>query len=1097
MNLQSGSTLKIIRASAGSGKTFALAANYLLLALRSPEYFKRILAVTFTNKATAEMKERVLDYLIALKKGDKIPVLTKLKEESGWSEEEIRKRAGGALTAILHQYSFFQVSTIDSFFQKVIRSFAKEIGLQGGFKVQLDANAALEAVIDDMLVEMKEEDALSDWLVEFSESRVDEGKHFDVRNELMQLGKELFKEEFNQVEEQVLQATSDAKMMKAGLEKLKAYREKTRNTATGLAKGLLHLMEKKGYVIEDFVYGRSGCAIWVERIANELIFDLGAARVSDAYQDPEKMYAKSKKNTPFAQFCHEEFHAPYQNLYRFIQEEEWLYNTVNKVLANYYTLGIIAHLSQRLRDYRDEHDLMFISDAGVFLSGIIGGNDAPFIYEKIGNRFQHFLIDEFQDTSGLQWVNFKPLIENSLASGHGNLIVGDVKQAIYRWRSGDWALLHQGVENSLGSIYVSHEPLDTNYRSLANIIAFNNAVFQVAPSFLMENLQATDHDELYPTLQALKETGIAAYEGASQELGRKQDPEGGFVRIQLLDTKAEKEEIQASEEEEDIDNKEVFLRKLPAMVEDLQLRGYRASDIAFLVRNKKDGSRIASFFAAYKDSGEAQPLVNYNVLSDESLYLNAALPVRFLIALFAYIQKPQEAIPRFEAYYFYQEVKEKQGKDWVNITQGGQSEEMWPEAFREKMKIWSKYPLYELAEELIRIFELNQTEVFFPYLQVFLDTILQYQGENKPNLKDFLDWWEIEGSNRALPFADTGEAMKIFTIHKSKGLQFKVVIIPFCDWEFAPGATKSNILWLKTPPHELFQFLPYAPFDMAKGWKKTLVEEEGALEKVRHHLDNLNMLYVAFTRAEEGLLVLAPDGRSKKGDVSVGHAHKLLTHLLTRNLLDTAGTWNSEEMRYELGEMPEMVFQKTSTHEASKAEPDESLRISEFTTNHWSDKLFIRQVAKDYFLQDQLFVSRLNRGVLLHDLMAEIRYSRDIERVVDQFVFQGLIRAEDREEYIQKITRWTSLPEVSDWFSEAWQVKNEVPVLPKDGQLKRLDRVMIRGKQAIILDYKSGKPEKSHQKQVQEYVRLVSAMGYESVKGYLFYMDAERLVLCQ
>ncbi|MEM7055937.1 MAG: UvrD-helicase domain-containing protein, partial [Bacteroidota bacterium] len=443
------STLKLYRSSAGSGKTHTLVSTYLQLALENPERFQEILAVTFTNQATQEMKQRILSCLHSLAKGLASPLAKELMRLKGWEVTMLKKRAQAVLSKILHNYTHFTVSTIDSFFQAIIRGFAKELGLQSGFSIEIEQETILDLIINELIATASHDKQLKQWMVAFAEYKLLEGKTWDFKRELKALGHEIFTETFSVQEAQLGRAISDKTSLNAFLQKLQQAIVHFERNLQELGEVAMKAIHQSGLVVADFAYGKRGVAGYLEGLQQKYSF-VPTQRATRALQRIEAWYSKTTdKQQRIVQVVQHSLLSILEQAIRFYRAHHRIYHTALAVQHFIYAFGITTQLLERLNDYRNQNNVMLVSDAATFLRQIIAENDAPFVYEKIGAYYKHFLIDEFQDISGLQWQNFQPLINNSLAAGHMSLAVGDAKQSIYRWRGGSWRLLLTQLEEDM------------------------------------------------------------------------------------------------------------------------------------------------------------------------------------------------------------------------------------------------------------------------------------------------------------------------------------------------------------------------------------------------------------------------------------------------------------------------------------------------------------------------------------------------------------------------------------------------------------------------------------------------------------------------
>ncbi|BDD03709.1 UvrD-helicase domain-containing protein [Aureibacter tunicatorum] len=1085
----------IYRSSAGSGKTYTLAKEYLGQALRSEYHFKHILAVTFTNKATQEMKERIVSFLHEISIGDpSVGALTDdLAEMLQISSQEVVERSAKVLTRILHNYSHFSVLTIDSFFQQVIRSFAKELGLQGGIAIELDQDQVLNEVIDRVIEDVNDNPNLAKWLRLFAEKKVEEGKSWDIKDAVKSFSYELFSEKFKSLEEQVTEMNDTPDQVDEFLSTLQRTIREFEKKMSLFGTEAMDVLMDLGLTVDDFPYKKSSFANYFVKLKNGEEFTPGA-RALAALDDLNKWKTKS---TPAgkASLIEDAFHQGANEALRkavdYYNQQHKRYYSALEVLRYFYSFGILSDIINKLQEYRQEKDIMLISDASDFLKHIINENDSPFIYEKTGTKFFHFFIDEFQDTSRFQWDNFRPLVENSLAGeeyigkdpleGNKNLVLGDVKQSIYRWRGGDQTLLQFGIEKDIGNDYTKVEHLDTNWRSLKNVIEFNNSVFSVAPELLVSEIvsSAENLEEQEKEILEGKAYGIIqAYADVAQKVSPKhqKNEKKGFIRSEFV-------EAELDDDGNKIKPKEVILSRLPNHIEALQKQGIKARDIAFLVRNKQDGVLIADFFSRYKHAN-SHSLCNFDVVSSESLYVKNALVVRILVgAMKALLDLEDNLSWTALAHDFKVLNNEVKVSDNEIFEDRKKLKDALPTAFVSKVDYLYNFPIYELVEYLIPVFGLNEHTGERAYLQAFEDLVLEYLESNVGDVGSFVEWWDDKGVSKSIAMSDEMDAMRILTIHKSKGLQYKVVIIPFCDWSMDHNTTFDNILWTQSN-YKPFEMLPTFPVKYQKGLKDTYFALEYYEEQIGAFLDNLNLMYVAFTRAEEYLFTFSEKPNLKKG-VPIGNVGKLLYksfEYATDEESMLKDGWKEESGVYEYGSIDK-------EKEISSKE-DNSVKINQFISSDWRKRLSIsRQDECIFNLDDTERVEKINYGILIHDILSKVLTPDQLESVLADYLEQGIINPEDKEVLRERIELLFANQQVRDWFITDWKVKTEVPILPKSGELSRLDRVLTKGNDAIIIDFKTGFQKKKDINQIIAYKALLKGMGFEKIQAFLLYLE--------
>jgi ATP-dependent exoDNAse (exonuclease V) beta subunit len=1077
--------LKIYRSSAGSGKTFRLAADYLKLALRHPLYYRKILAVTFTNKATWEMKARIINNLHALSRGKAgTELVDLLQEETGWDQGELQERSEQTLKAILHGYGYFSVSTIDSFFQRVVSSFAKDIEVQGGFTIEFDLDRVTEEILDMLFLDLENDPRLLNWLVRFTESRIEDNKGWDVRNEVRKLARELFYDRFFQNFGDPGENLLEPEKLSGLLDDIFKIKTEFENRLKNYGREGLNMMETFGVSIDDLYYTNTGPGGLLMKLAAGTAFNLNSY-VQAAYENRDRwLSGKCRNKDSVLAMLDGGLFDLYREAIDYYNREIIRQNTYSQVLRFFYNLGLLANLLENLKKYRLEHGVILISDLSRLLRIIIGENDAPYIYEKVGNHFQHFLIDEFQDTSTIQWQNFKPLVKNSLAMGNYNMLVGDIKQSIYRWRGGDWQLLHEQVEQDIGQSYITRDNLKTNWRSRENIIHFNNFLFETIPGqiggYYSENQETS---ALHEVVQIFSNRFRDVYSDAAQELpdqtGKK---DGGFISLQFLSAE--------TENEHKVKWHEMIFDQLINVIHSIQDKGYKLRDIAVLVRTKNEGKRIADFLLGYKNLHPESPY-RYDVISSESLFLNSSPAVNVVISFMKLIQDENDSLALINLHY------------WLAVLGNDPRIHNPSEIFSSVMgnpgpgKIfpgkgfagsWQSLPLIDMLERIIRELGLEGFPFEEAYLTGLQNVILDYLTRNKNDLFSFLDWWKSDGARQSIKPAEGQNAIQIMTIHQAKGLQFEMVIIPFCSWNI-DHMTNSTIIWCQGGD-ELLANVPFYPIKYGSALLQSGFSTEYLNEQSLAYMDNLNLLYVAFTRAVNGLFVFA-EKPSKPGKITtVGDV--VFRALDSREEIgfkirtvekQSAG----EILIYEYGQIPA----------AGGQEEVANIYITgKYKKGEWRDKISIREQPDLFNPEDDDYHSgeKINYGILLHDLLSRIFLKEQSEEVLKAGIKTGGIRAGQEKKIREMLNKLWKNEQVMEWFSGKWEVRTEVPVLPRSGQLSRMDRVMIREDQAIVVDYKTGRMREEHKSQVLEYRRILRQMGYKKVEGYLLYLGNGKLI---
>jgi ATP-dependent helicase/nuclease subunit A len=1067
-----GNQLKIYMSSAGSGKTYTLVKEYLRLVLLAPSEYKHILAITFTNKATEEMKSRIVESLIELKDGKNNSLKNDIAKEL--PKVDIKTNAQRALDNILHDYSNFSVCTIDSFFNRVIKSIAREIQLPLGLEVQLNTDEVVDEMSSLLMEDVSQDAELSQWLTDFLFQKLREDKGWSIEGEIESIAKELFKEK------SLDRQTHSRKQVRKFFSSLKDIRAEFEKTMKAFGDEALKILDVHEISADDFAYKSAGVIGYFEKIRdkNKLNNYIPSKRTLDGTASADSWCSKSSPNRNIILPLVDHTLLPLlRRTLDYYKKEFPRYAAAVEVLKRIFLLGIVEDLKKKLQQYRTENNLLLISDTPKILSGVISAEETPFLYEKAGNRFHHFLIDEFQDTSDLQWKNLLPLVINSLSAGNFTMVVGDVKQSIYRWRSGNMNLLANELKEDLstfGSI-IKEETLETNFRSKKNIIDFNNEFFNAAPAILNKVLELDENHLLN-----------ASYSKEAQQKIAERNAEGGYIQVNFFSSKEGNEET--------ISWKDIAKDKLLSGIHKVRESGFKLRDISVLVRNNREGDEVATFLIS---NGITK------VISPDSLLLIRSSKIRFLINVMRYLDDRNNHLVQTYISYAYSQFTKQSGIDLHSIftlsaikqKSKGKSEteptlfetgsldatlfnRLMPEAFTAHTLALSKLPVFELCEELIKIFEVDSNDA---YVLRFLDLVLEYSGKHNSSVKNFLQWWDESPSaqNTAVVTSENEDAIRIMTIHRSKGLQFPVVFIPFTDWKLLPDA--RDILWVKSddsPFHE-FGKVPVSP---SKHLMNSSFKEDYEDEVVLSAIDNVNLLYVAFTRAEEQLYIFGPDGATE----NMNSVSKLI-----RKVMESNSDWIKQ-----LESAEEVIIGEIKQKNASKQKSrDESFELKKYETLNWKEHIRLSTHSDELIEMLNLPAAKaINYGVLVHRVLSSIRDVNDIHRIVQQFFFQGLITSEEKDHLEKELSEVLSVAEIAEFFRSDYTAISEREIILPSGEMLRPDRVLILNEKAIVIDFKSGKQNKSHEVQVNRYAEVLQQMGYTSVEKYLVYLSERKVI---
>lgn len=1039
----------IYRSSAGSGKTYTLAKSYLRLALAGKNRFRRILGVTFTNKATEEMKQRIIKFLTLLKEGQESGLAKELAADLDIDEPLLRRRASEVLSEILHNYSRFSVVTIDSFFHQVIRSFAREMGLQGTFTIDLDTDKVMQEVIDRMLAEIGEDEhkEIKSWLTQFAEEKVEEGTSWDFRKDISKLAREVLKDDFKAFSSRINEVANSPKQLTEIKKELDKVQVTFENTIRKLCQDVFDYLENNGLDVSSFKSGKNGPAGLFNKLY-DLSFEISEPRKAAA-DNLDAWITKTNNQRDLLEQVLGDFILPkYNELIEYFDNQFTEYQSAIEVKRYFYTFGILSYINRYLQIYRDENEVMLISDLPDFLSKIISDSDTPFIYEKVGSRFDHYLIDEFQDTSSYQWNNFKPLVKNATDQGQFCMVVGDAKQSIYRFRGGDWKLLQHQVKGDIGAVMTNEQNLDTNWRSLANIIGFNNDIFERLKTLIQRNYLDNASEET----DVLMNEVLSSFNESFQKLPVHKPKDQGLVELSFLEAEKDAEE----------NYRDLAIEFTISKVEQLQQSGYELRDIAILTRTAREGKDIAKAFIERSNSELAKPDIRYDVVSKEALYLTSSHVVQFIISVIKWLHDEKNVIELAHWYSTYQKYiagnAENESELYLKL-------ENWdshvPSEFVKKRHQLKSLPLYELVEELCRIFSLSKIKEEYTYLQGFQDAVLEYAKNERGDIASFLVWWEDIRKSRSIIISDDNNAAKILTIHKSKGLEFPVVIIPFLNWSLdVQNKSADTILWCETVDKKPFNLMPMVPLKYTSVLEQTYWAIEYHREKLKNLLDNLNILYVAMTRPESVLFMASPLPKNVK-----------LTNIndLMYQLVNSQPGWNEESKIYTLGQLPAPAKKSTTSLE---------VQLTDYSSHNWRSKVHLQM--KDAAAQkEEHFDEAKAFGIKMHELLSQIKYESDLNK------FEKNVMVSDLTKTVRTL---------SDYFKEGWHVKTEVPVLLPNGEQRRIDRMNSNDKEVVLIDYKTGKPKNEDLSQMREYLRIISQMITLPVKGLLLYLEDQHIV---
>lgn len=1077
--------LTIYKASAGSGKTFTLSVEYIKLLIKDPQSYRSTLAVTFTNKATEEMKLRILSQLYGIWKllPDSKSYIDKIKEDLDVTEEYMSERAGIALHNIVHNYSYFRIETIDSFFQSVLRNLARELDLTANLRIELNDYQIERNAVDELINSLDENSELLTWIMEYIRENMDDDKDWNVIGNIKRFGENIFREYYKTNSKKLNERLLEEGFFKQYTSKLRQMRNEAEVEMQNEAAQFFDALNHNGIEIDDLNNGKNGPAGYFIKIKkgiyNNTIVTKRLQKVLDEGSESSWVKQKSSKETQdIVRELANSTLTPLVHHAEDVRQKNWyIYGSAVLTLRHLNQLRLLNSIENKVRMMNVEQNRFLLSDTHTLLHSLIRDTDSPFIFEKIGNYLENIMIDEFQDTSTVQWQNFKVLLEECMSHGEqqGNLIVGDVKQSIYRWRSGDWRMLNN-IEREFPYLnsMLNVCSLDTNYRSSRRVITFNNAFFKRASELEYADQKSSTPDTSSP--EQLKK----AYSDVAQKVPSFRDNHG-YVSINLLPNE---------------DYRQQALQKTAEAVSLLLDSGANYSDIAILVRSNDIIQLIAEFFA--------NELPDVKIVSDEAFRLDSSVSVNIIVNAMLWLTHPDNILAKAyiaKAYQTYVLKKSEQETNKLLATAEGIDSAL-PCALIDKRNDLLTMPIFELAEQIYTLFNIGNIKGEDAYLYAFYDALTDFIANNTADIDSFVEEWNDSIAEKTIQ-ASAIDGIRIITIHQSKGLEFEHVVIPFCDWTLEKG----NTIWC-TPQVEPYNELPLIPVDFsASQMKGTIYEFDYNEEHLQNCVDNLNLLYVAFTRAASSLFVIAQRGTPSSRSYIVEQA---ITDIkLEGSSLDGDPSDKKAELLFSYGEL-EIVETKAKKKSDNIFTPEvENMNVDMAT---FSNKVEFKQSNKsrDFVADDdentddddRKQLSYIKTGKILHYLFSTINTTDDIDTSLAQLEMDGLIEESDTniKRLRDMLHKRFSNRQVADWFSSRWTLFNECTILDYDAATDtvrehRPDRVMKDEKtgEVVIVDFKFGSPRPEYVEQVNRYKALTQNMGYHNVKGYLWFVYSNRI----
>ena len=1036
-------SFSIYDASAGSGKTYALVKEYLkiILTANRNDAYRNILAITFTNKAVHEMKSRIVGSLSEFAKDEPSAkaesLMQHLSVETGLSLAQIKEKSKSIIKHIIHNYAAFDISTIDKFTHKVIRAFAHDLNLPMTFEVTLDTENLLVEAVDAIIAQAGEDETLTKLLVDFTMEKTDDDKSWDISREILETGR-LILNENNREEITHFQEKSISEFVAIKNKLIEATKE-IESHCVGCAELSLALIDKNAIDQKSFSAGHfpnhlRSIAEGRYNPKNKRYFEFDDIKIN-----------KTAKDRTLIEGIIPELLEQLGGIYKNFEKRDFY----RAFLKNITPLSLLNTVSNELSKIQKEQNILSIAEFNAIIYNEIQNQPAPFIYERLGEKYRHFFIDEFQDTSEMQWQNLIPLIDNALSGQDETgekgtlMIVGDPKQSIYRWRGGkaEQFISLSKDENPFNNPDKVLEHLDKNYRSYSEVIHFNNEFFKM----LANEFAHADYKDLYENR-------------SHQHFNEKS---GGYVNISFIP------EVENSDDEDALDKTDLFVLSTLNTIQKVLRQGFQYKDIVILTRKRGQGIAVANYLTEQ----------NIPLLSSETLMIANATEIRLIIHLLRYLKNSADL--EAKAHFLHYIAKNIQSEFPVHdfIAKGMEERdefafESWLLLFDISLSFQNirKKSLYEAVEVIISKFINPKNNN--AYIQYFLDIVLERDLRNQAGISDFLDYWDKNSEKFSIPSPEGKNAVRIMTIHKSKGLEFPVVIMPFAEEDYS--RKPKDKLWLNAEEADF-------------GLPKVLIDNSSSVEgfgeaaslvyngkKQEELLDNINVLYVALTRAEEQLYVISGMNLSKKGEIPTNNMAAFFI-----NYLNEKGQFDVNKFEYEFGN-PQKLSAPTAISEEGKTIPmvaeildPKNIKIAQRESLMWGTQ---QQQAIEY-------------GNVVHEILSFVKTKNDIGLAIVKAVENGLITDLQRNTVFETITEILDHPELQFYFAEDNKVLNEQTIIRKESGTVKPDRMVLRdNNEVLILDYKTGLHQNKYKLQLENYQHAIEQMGYKVSKKALVYI---------
>ena len=1061
--IMTDNNLIVYKASAGSGKTFNLVLEYVSLLIKDTRAYRNILAVTFTNKATAEMKQRILSELYSIKIGEDNNFFKALVEKNSYySEDIIRKNASQALDNILHDYSYFNIQTIDAFLQRVMRNMAKELGVGSNYNLILDDDEVIEEAIKRLIDSTGGDKALLDWYMDIVSKKMEDGKRLNIEKELKDFSRNLSKETFKKFEKEI-------KAIKK--ETLNDFKKEGKEKVEEIRKGLINYGERfekiiadNGMSVDDFSGKSRGIAGGIIKIKNGGFDFRDKQYTIKALESSEGWFSKANCTVGNLSLVDNTLLPLLNDYFQYYDANIITMNTWNAILPHIDNIGLLKNIANHRDDILKEENKFLLSNTSKLLSDIISldnNSDISFIYEKIGTQLKYIMIDEFQDTSLLNWENLRPLVSESIDSGNRSIIVGDVKQSIYRWRNGDWKILND-IDKGI-TPYMQFNPrvpeiksLTNNYRTDGNIVEFNNLLFSEGIDTLCQNIEILDSSQ--------KELIKGVFADAKQSVKDNAKGKGDIRCSFVLNDKATEGRVKTKD-------------KLLEEIKYYQEKGYKLNDIALLLRTNNEIADTVDFLAKN----------NYSVVSDLAFSFRSSKSINLIIDALRYVADEGNTISLCNLKR-YKLNDDKVFVQTINKIKEVPEELSW---LKDREKLIRK-PLFDLVICIVKGLALEKEEKELSFITSFCDKLQDYTNGNTSDINSFLKYWDDELCEKKIAISDDVEGIRLLSIHKSKGLEYPVVIIPYANWELYDIKGFKTELWLE---NKTSTTIP-AFFAKWGNLKNTIYNDEYTLEAMQQYVDNLNVLYVALTRPKNALSII---GQLKDENINIEKINDvskfLFSLLFSKGMLKEKIDEKTEEKEFyyynisEGGNEEDKKAKEVLKENVFKIVPKQKQMQSGFNgaevrysqTKQAEEFINALKEGKSEELNPRL------KGIILHNILSNVIVKEDAAKALNTLFVKGDILQENITFFEKVIKEMFSQKNVQEWFSDKYKVLNEVDIIVKEKDTissKRPDRLMISDNEVIIIDYKFAAPKNNlelYSDQLNNYRFLLEEMGYKNI----------------